>query len=56
MRDGDDGDEKVSKAEFVWLMVQLAEADRDKYRELRAQGWDLVERTGGAQRKSELPN
>lgn len=55
MRDGDE-DEKVSKAEFVWLMVQLAEADREKYREIRAQGWALVEQFGHLAQKSEFPN
>lgn len=55
MRDGDE-DDKVSKAEFVWLMVRLAETDREKYRELRAMGWDFVEQNGPVPQKSELPN
>lgn len=49
-------DDKVTKAEFVWLMVQLAAADRDKFRELRAQGWDSAAEAGSDVVKSELPN
>lgn len=51
-----DDDDKVSKAEFVWLMVQLAAADRDKFREMRAQGWDSAAESGSVVLKSELPN
>lgn len=30
---------RVSKAEFVWLMISLARVDRERYRELRDFGW-----------------
>ena len=33
------GLKRVSKTEFVWLMILLAMVDRERYRELRAQGW-----------------
>lgn len=51
-----DEDDRVTKAEFVSLMVQLAAADRDKFRELRALGWDSAAEAGSAVRKSEYPN
>jgi hypothetical protein len=51
----DDG-KPVTKTEFVWLMVQLAETDRAKYRELRDRGWDSAAETGSDLAKSELPN
>ncbi len=41
----------ITKAEFVGLMVLLAQKDRAKYRELRAQGW-----AGAIPLKSECPN
>jgi DNA polymerase IIIc chi subunit len=50
----DDG--KVTKAEFVWAMVKLAETNREKYRELREKGWDLAAASGSAPTKSESPN
>lgn len=34
-----DSNEPVSKVEFVWLMVQLAESDREMYRLMRERGW-----------------
>jgi hypothetical protein len=33
------GLKRVSKTEFVWLMILLAAVDRERYRELRARGW-----------------
>jgi len=49
-------EEKVTKAEFVWLMVQLAEADRAKYRELRKKGWAVVAQAGSIRSESAIPN
>jgi hypothetical protein len=51
----DDGRRGVSKAEFVWVMSMLAKHDREKYRELRARGWEAVARAGISP-KSENPN
>jgi hypothetical protein len=47
-------DDKVTKAEFVWLMVQLAELDREKFREIRSKGWDSVQ--SAPAEKSVRPN
>lgn len=41
----------VSKAEFVGLMTLLGKKDREKYRELRALGWE-----GAIPPESECPN
>lgn len=35
-----------AKAEWVALMCVIAEHDRDLYRELRAEAWDSVARSG----------
>lgn len=32
----------ASKAEFVWLMLELARRDRALYRRLRAEGWEAA--------------
>jgi hypothetical protein len=49
-------DDRVTKVEFVSLMVQLAAADRDAFRKLREQGWTEVAEAGSTPGKSELPN
>jgi len=49
-------DDKVSKAEFVWLMVQLAEANRAEFRKLREHGWNQAAEAGSAPLKSEQAN
>jgi hypothetical protein len=49
-------DDKVTKAEFVWLMIQLAEADRAKFRELRELGWREAIEAGSVLPKSDSPN
>lgn len=46
-----DDEEPVSKAEFVGLMAVLGSKDREKYRELRARGWQEA-----IPLKSESPN
>lgn len=55
MKDSND-DRPVTKAEFVWLMVQVAEIDREKYRELRARGWSHARARRHMGGKSEFPN
>lgn len=42
---------RVSKAEFVWLMLLLSALDPARYQELRDLGWEIA-----AARKSETPN
>lgn len=32
----------ASKAEFMWLMVELGQLDRVRYREVREHGWQSV--------------
>lgn len=51
-RDDDETDERpVSKAEFVGLMVLLAQRDRARYRQLREFGWSEA-----ISPESEIPN
>jgi hypothetical protein len=50
----DDGGRPISKADFVWLMVELGRVNRAAFRDVRAQGWQAVARS--AARKSDNPN
>lgn len=47
---------RVSKADFVWTLLELARTDREAYRELRERGWLEAEEYRVAHRKSEFPN
>ena len=49
-------DAPASKAEFVWLMLELARRDRALYREVREDGWNLVAAISMLRGKSENPN
>lgn len=51
-----DEDGPASKAEFVWLMLELARLNRDLYREHRADGWLRVAAVKILLGKSEFPN
>ena len=51
-----DDDVPASKAEFVWLMVEMADRDRPRYRELREDGWQKVAAVKILLGKSEFPN
>lgn len=42
---------RVSKVEFVWLMLWLSAVDPERYQELRDAGWEIA-----AQVESETPN
>jgi hypothetical protein len=35
-------DGSVTRDEWLRLMVELAETDRDRYRQIRAEAWDRV--------------
>lgn len=50
------GDDEVTKAEFVWLMTQLGYTDREAYRRLRERGWNSAEAKRILVGKSEYPN
>ena len=49
-------EEPASKAEFVWLMLQLAMMDREVYREERSKGWNSVAAAKIIDGKSDNPN
>ncbi len=51
----DDG-RRVTKADFVWAMVRLAQVDREAYRVLRERGWTHATLHQFLDGKSELPN
>jgi len=42
----------AEKAEWVALMCLIANRDRDLYRELRAEAWDSVVRSGSCSKDS----
>lgn len=56
MRNSDDDDVPASKAEFMWLMLELAQRDRARYREERADGWAKVAAARILNGKSAYPN
>lgn len=45
-RDEDEKHGNADKAEWVSLLCVIAERDRDLYRQLRAEAWESVERSG----------
>jgi hypothetical protein len=49
-------DDRASKAEFVWLMLEVARLDRETYRRIRADGWEKAAISKFFDGKSEMPN